>query len=82
MNASATTALHDTRSARDLRMYIGGEWVVSDSGQTFPAYSPGTGQLLANIPELRKCCVARLKMMSRLSKSFHILFFGSRGNIF
>ncbi len=51
MNASATTALHDTRSARDLRMYIGGEWVVSDSGQTFPAYSPGTGQLLANIPE-------------------------------
>jgi acyl-CoA reductase-like NAD-dependent aldehyde dehydrogenase len=34
-----------------LRMYIGGEWVESESGRTFEAYSPANGQLIASLPE-------------------------------
>ncbi len=32
------------------QMYIGGEWVDSASGETFPVYSPSTGEVLAEVP--------------------------------
>ena len=31
------------------RMFIGGEWVASKSGKTFPTEDPGTGQTLAEV---------------------------------
>lgn len=33
-----------------LRMYIGGEWLVSESGETFAAHSPATGGEIAQVP--------------------------------
>lgn len=32
-------------------MYINGEWVPSESGETFNVYSPVTGDLLAKLPK-------------------------------
>ena len=33
------------------RMFIGGEWVASESGATFEATSPATGEVIASVPE-------------------------------
>ncbi|NIR86260.1 aldehyde dehydrogenase, partial [Candidatus Bathyarchaeota archaeon] len=33
-----------------LKMYIGGEWVEAESGETFPVISPVTGETLAQLP--------------------------------
>ena len=33
-----------------LRMFIGGEWRDSESGETFDATSPATGEVIANLP--------------------------------
>jgi acyl-CoA reductase-like NAD-dependent aldehyde dehydrogenase len=38
-------------SPRQLRMYIDGHWVDSESGKTFEAISPATGQVIAILPE-------------------------------
>jgi succinate-semialdehyde dehydrogenase/glutarate-semialdehyde dehydrogenase len=32
-------------------MYIGGHWVGSESGKTFEAHNPATGQVIATLPE-------------------------------
>jgi acyl-CoA reductase-like NAD-dependent aldehyde dehydrogenase len=34
-----------------LKMYIDGEWVEAESGETFEVKSPATGQVLAVIPK-------------------------------
>lgn len=36
---------------QDLKMYIGGQWVDSVSGETFEAISPSTGRLIARLPQ-------------------------------
>ncbi len=33
------------------RMYINGEWIESESGDTFEIYSPVTGKLIAELPK-------------------------------
>jgi succinate-semialdehyde dehydrogenase/glutarate-semialdehyde dehydrogenase len=33
------------------RMYINGEWVESESGDTFEIYSPATGEVIAELPK-------------------------------
>ncbi|NLC57243.1 MAG: aldehyde dehydrogenase [Armatimonadetes bacterium] len=35
----------------DLRMFIGGRWVESESGETFEATNPATGAVLARLPQ-------------------------------
>ena len=37
--------------ADDHRMLIGGDWVASESGATFDATSPSTGEVIGSIPE-------------------------------
>ena len=37
--------------ADEYRMLIGGEWVASESGATFDATSPSTGEVIGSIPE-------------------------------
>jgi succinate-semialdehyde dehydrogenase/glutarate-semialdehyde dehydrogenase len=37
--------------ADDHRMLIGGEWVASESGATFDAMSPATGEVIGSLPE-------------------------------
>lgn len=41
----------DQREATGLRMSIGGEWVEASDGETFPATSPASGEVLALLPE-------------------------------
>ncbi len=36
---------------QSLKMYINGEWVESESGKTFLAYSPATGETIAELAE-------------------------------
>ena len=35
----------------DYKMYIGGEWVESESGERFDVYSPGDGSLIGSVPK-------------------------------
>jgi hypothetical protein len=35
----------------DYKMYIGGEWVESDSGERFDVWSPGDGSLIGSVPK-------------------------------
>lgn len=37
--------------ADDYRMFIGGEWAGSDSGASFEATSPSTGEVIGTVPE-------------------------------
>jgi acyl-CoA reductase-like NAD-dependent aldehyde dehydrogenase len=37
--------------ADDHRMFVGGEWVPSESGATFEATSPSTGEVIGSVPE-------------------------------
>jgi succinate-semialdehyde dehydrogenase/glutarate-semialdehyde dehydrogenase len=37
--------------AETLKMFIGGQWVASESGETFAATSPGSGETIASIPK-------------------------------
>src|SRR6266852_2618975 len=37
--------------AETLKMFIGGRWVASESGETFAATSPGSGETIASIPK-------------------------------
>src|SRR5438445_3813293 len=37
--------------ADELRMLIGGEWVASESGATFEATAPATGEVIGTLPE-------------------------------
>ena len=39
------------RQPATLKMYIGGRWVESESGKTFEALNPATGQVIATLPE-------------------------------
>jgi len=41
----------DGRMVEQLKMYIDGEWVEAESGETFEVKSPATGQVLAVIPK-------------------------------
>jgi succinate-semialdehyde dehydrogenase/glutarate-semialdehyde dehydrogenase len=36
---------------KTLKMYIGGQWVESESGETFEAYNPATGEVIASLPQ-------------------------------
>lgn len=40
-----------TTQVENLTMYIDGEWVESESGSTFDAYNPATGDVIASLPE-------------------------------
>lgn len=44
-----TTAEGATR-IQDLRMFVDGQWVDSQSGETFSARSPASGEVIANLP--------------------------------
>ena len=35
----------------DYKMFIGGEWVESESGERFDVYSPGDGSLIGSVPK-------------------------------
>ena len=35
----------------ELRMYINGEWVASESGEYFDAYNPATLEVIARVPQ-------------------------------
>jgi acyl-CoA reductase-like NAD-dependent aldehyde dehydrogenase len=37
--------------ADEVRMLVGGEWIPSESGATFDAVSPSTGEVIASVPE-------------------------------
>src|SRR6266851_8791144 len=37
--------------AETLKMFIGGQWVASESGETYAATSPGSGETIASIPK-------------------------------
>jgi len=39
------------RQPATLKMYIAGRWVESESGKTFEALNPATGQVIATLPE-------------------------------
>ena len=44
-----------TKPAQELlldKAYVGGTWIESDSGETFPVVDPATGQELARVPRL------------------------------
>jgi succinate-semialdehyde dehydrogenase/glutarate-semialdehyde dehydrogenase len=44
-----------TKPAQELlldKAYVGGAWIESDSGETFPVVDPATGQELARVPRL------------------------------
>ncbi len=45
--------------ADDYRMFIAGEWVASESGATFEATSPSTGEVIGTVPEGTRADVAR-----------------------
>ncbi|MFB6205342.1 MAG: aldehyde dehydrogenase [Haloglomus sp.] len=45
-----TKAAAEYISRQKQRLYIGGEWVESRSGQTFQTHDPMTGDVLANVP--------------------------------
>jgi betaine-aldehyde dehydrogenase len=32
------------------KMWVGGEWIESDSGKTFTTYNPATGDEISQIP--------------------------------
>ena len=34
-----------------LRMFVDGRWVGAETGETFPAVSPGSGQTIATVPK-------------------------------
>src|SRR5437763_15931289 len=34
-----------------LKMFVGGRWVDSESGETFEAVSPATGEVIATLPK-------------------------------
>ena len=36
-------------SAQPLKMFIGGRWIESESGQTFETFDPGRGEVLARV---------------------------------
>ena len=37
--------------ADEYRMFIGGEWVGSESGAVFEATSPSSGEVIGTVPE-------------------------------
>ena len=41
----------NTKQPVTLKMYIGNNWVESESGKTFEAYNPATGKVIATLPE-------------------------------
>lgn len=41
----------ETSEFKQFMMYIDGEWVPSESGETFNVFSPATGELLAKVPK-------------------------------
>jgi succinate-semialdehyde dehydrogenase / glutarate-semialdehyde dehydrogenase len=45
----------ETRVAAELlrtQAYVGGEWIDSESGETFPVVNPATGETIADVPRL------------------------------
>src|SRR2546430_7018569 len=42
-----------------LKMFVGGRWVDSESGQTFEAISPATGEVIATLPKGTRADAAR-----------------------
>jgi phenylacetaldehyde dehydrogenase len=49
-----TIALENLKKAMDnsrepTRLLIDGQWVPSESGETFPTFDPGTGEIIANV---------------------------------
>ncbi len=45
MSSSAPT------QTQTYQMYVNGEWVASDSGNTFPVYDPSTEEVIAEVPD-------------------------------
>lgn len=62
---SATNAMLEQRRVHDLlgegplRFAVGGKWIASAKGQTFPVYDPGTGELVTEVYEATAEDVAR-----------------------
>src|SRR6184192_2654878 len=42
-----------------LKMFVGGRWVDSESGETFEAISPATGEVIATLPKGTRADAAR-----------------------
>jgi acyl-CoA reductase-like NAD-dependent aldehyde dehydrogenase len=40
-----------TAQAQRYKMFVNGDWVVSDSGKTFPVYDPSTEEVIAEVPD-------------------------------
>ena len=57
----------------DYGMYIGGEWVESESGERFDVWSPGDGSLIGRVPkgtagDVRKAIEAAKKAQKEMAK--------------
>src|SRR2546427_2419135 len=42
-----------------LKMFVGGRWIGSESGETFEAISPATGEVIATLPKGTRADAAR-----------------------
>src|SRR5438874_2019886 len=47
----AGKAMKLVEKTQTLKMFVGGQWVDSTSGETFDASSPATGEVIATIPK-------------------------------
>jgi acyl-CoA reductase-like NAD-dependent aldehyde dehydrogenase len=62
-----------TRQVENLKLYIDGKWVESESGRTFPAENPATGEVIAHLAEgtredARRAVAAAKKNKDKIAK--------------
>jgi len=60
-----TTTFEKAISVTDYKMFIGGEWVSSLSGETMPSTNPYTGQTLATVPKANSADIDRAVKAAR-----------------
>lgn len=66
----------------DLRMYIAGEWVVSDAGATFAVNNPSTGEFVGTVPNAgREETKRAIAAAEKAFPAWSTLTAGERGKI-
>jgi len=63
--SSKTATSEKPTSLTDYKMFIGGEWVSSLSGETMPSTNPYTGQTLATVPKANSADIDRAVKAAR-----------------
>jgi len=64
-HSSKTTTSEKATSVTDYKMFIGGEWVSSLSGETMSSTNPYTGQTLATVPKANSADIDRAVKAAR-----------------